>query len=465
MTKTLYKSSLTLALLAILFVVFSGCASRKNRVGNKDNYQSNITKSSVRYSEIHIPFSVKKSVLSELMNTALDSLLQSGVVQAIDGMNVQIERADNTIIEASEKDILASIPLKVTVIKKVLIANVKAEGVVNLMTSTGVEIDEFWNIDTQTELIDYQWIEPMRISGGMGGFSVESIANSLIENSKESFTKQVDDALKEQLKVQDKVDQLSKQIRNPIKIDEPYNGFMQLSADTVKLAGFQNQADEISNVISMNINSKLHSSKPSNEAFKGLPRFEWTSNEGDSSTLALPAEITYKQIEDVVGSFVVGQTFSDGNRSVTVNTLAIRGSGRYIQTIANVSGSFNGELVINGVPEYDRENNLLYMKDIDIKVQTRNVLQQAAAWLGKGIIKRKLEEQLKFSLDEQVKEIQSVVDDNIESMVKSRGVDLSVKLDKIDIDEFLLLQDYIQATMLIDAKINVEVNSVPDIKF
>lgn len=462
---TLYKSSLTIACFAILLMLVSGCASRKNRTSNNDNYQSNITQSSVRYSEIHIPFSVKKSVLSELMNIALDSLLQSGVVGAIDGMNVQIERADNTIIEASEKDILASIPLKITVIKKVLIANVKAEGVVNLMTSTGVEIDEFWNIDTQTELIDYQWIEPMRISGGMGGFSVESIANNLIENSKESFTKQIDEALSNQLKIQDKVDQLSKQIRNPIKIDEPYNGFIQLSPDTVKLAGFQNKAEDISNVISININSKLHSSEPSNNIFKGLPRFEWSAIEGDSSTLALPAEITYQQIEDVLGSYVIGQTFTDGSRSVTVNTLKIKGSGRYLQTIANVSGSFNGELVINGIPEYDKDKNLLYMKNIDIKVQTRNVLQQAAAWLAKGIIKRKLEEQLQFSLADQVKEIQSVVDKNIESMVKSRGVDLSVQLDKIDIDEFLLLQDYIQATMLIDAKISVEVNSVPDIKF
>lgn len=453
-----------MAILAVVFAL-SSCASKKRGAESTNDNITNIAPSSVRYSEIHIPFSIKKDVLSELMNIALDSLLESGMLGHVDGMEVQIERADNCIIEAAEKDILASIPLKITVVKQVLIANVKAEGIVNLMTTSSLDIDPYWNISSHTELVDYQWISPMRIVGGMGGFSVESIANKLIENNKEDFCAQVDNALSNQLKIQDEVDRLSKQIREPLKIEEPYNGFIQISPDTVMLAGFQNKSDVISNIISVNLNSKLHVTEPTNDAFKGLPRFEWASIEGDSSTLALPAEISYQQIQDVVSSYLVGQTFTDGGKSVTVKTLEIRGSGRYIQAVADVEGSFNGTLVINGIPDYDRQQNLLYAKDIDVQVKTRNVIQQAAAWLGKGVIKRKLEEMLQFSLKDQMGDIQDVIDQNIDAIVKSKGIDLSVNLDKIDIDEFLLLEDYIQATILIDAGINVEVNSVPDIGF
>lgn len=465
MNTTRHHTSISLFGILLILLSLNGCAGKKKGLNNDAGYISNITQSSVRYSEIHIPFSVKKDVLSELMNSALDSLLVSGAIPPVDGMDVTVERADNCIIEASEKDLLSSIPLKITVVKRVLIANVKAEGIVNLMTSTSVDIDPYWNIDTKTELIDYQWISPMRIIGGMGAFSVESIANKLIENSKQTFCDQVDRVLSEQLKVQDHVDRLSTQVREPIKIDEPYNGFIQISPDTIKLAGFQNKTDEISNVISVNVNSKLHSTRPAENAFKGIPRFEWSKMEGDSSTLALPAEISYQQIQSVVSSYLVGQTFSDGKREITINALKIRGSGRYIQAIAEVTGSFNGTLVINGIPDYDRSKGLLYARDIEVNVQTRNVLQKAAAWIGKGVIKRKLEELLQFSLKDQMGDIQALIDQNIESMVIAKGIDLSVRLDKIDIDEFLLLQDYIQSTILIDAEINVDVNDVPDLKF
>ncbi len=453
--------------LAITGIFGSSCASKKRSIANTADraYQSSIKQSSVRYSEIHLPITFKKSVLSELMNMSLDSLIESGILSEIDGMEVIIQRADDCYIEASERDILANIPLKITVVKKVLMTKVKAMGTVNLMTTTAVDIDPFWNVSTQTELIDYQWTKPMKVVSGIGGFSIEGIANSIIERSKQKFTDQVDDALSNKVRIQEYVDKVANNVRHPIKIDDPYSGYIQVSPDTIMLAGFQNDAEVISNVVTFNINSKLHANKPADGIFKGLPRFEWTDIEADSSTLALPVEITYQQIKEVVSSYIVGQTFTDNKRTITIKSLDIRGSGRHIQAIADVEGSFNGTLLISGIPEYDRENKLLYAKDIDVKVQTKNVIQQAAAWIGKGIIKSKLAELLQFSLKDQIGDIQHIIDRNLESMVVAKGVDMQVTLNEIDIDEFLLLSDYIQSTLLIDAVLKVDVNNVPDLKF
>jgi len=456
-----------LFVLSIVVLLGSGCVSKKrNKVDTTiETYQSPIKQSSVRYSEIHLPITFQKSVLSELMNISLDSLIESGILSEVDGMQVIIERADDCYVEASERDILANIPLKITVVKRVLMAKVKAMGSVNLMTSTAFDIDPFWNVKTQTQLIDYQWTKPMKVVSGIGGFSIEGIANSIIENSKQKLTDQVDDALSNKVRIQEYVDKVTKQVRNPIKVDEPYNGYIQVSPDTIMLAGFQNDADIIRNVVTFNVNSKLHASKPEAGIFKGLPRFEWTDIEADSSTLALPVEITYQQIQDVVSSYIVGQTFTDDKRSITIKSLDIRGSGKHIQAIADVEGSFNGTLLISGIPEYDRDNKLLYAKEIDVKVQTKNVIQQAAAWLGKGIIKSKLEELLRFSLKDQMDGIQDLIDSNLESLVAAKGVEMQVTLNEIDIDEFLLLPDYIQSTILVDAVLKVDVNAVPDLKF
>jgi len=434
-----------LFVLSIVVLLGSGCVSKKrNKVDTTiETYQSPIKQSSVRYSEIHLPITFQKSVLSELMNISLDSLIESGILSEVDGMQVIIERADDCYVEASERDILANIPLKITVVKRVLMAKVKAMGSVNLMTSTAFDIDPFWNVKTQTQLIDYQWTKPMKVVSGIGGFSIEGIANSIIENSKQKLTDQVDDALSNKVRIQEYVDKVTKQVRNPIKVDEPYNGYIQVSPDTIMLAGFQNDADIIRNVVTFNVNSKLHASKPEAGIFKGLPRFEWTDIEADSSTLALPVEITYQQIQDVVSSYIVGQTFTDDKRSITIKSLDIRGSGKHIQAIADVEGSFNGTF----------------------KVQTKNVIQQAAAWLGKGIIKSKLEELLRFSLKDQMDGIQDLIDSNLESLVAAKGVEMQVTLNEIDIDEFLLLPDYIQSTILVDAVLKVDVNAVPDLKF
>lgn len=450
----------SLFFLIAIICLASSCKTNK-RLASAKEYTSTIKQSSVRYSEIHLPFKVSKSLLSDLMNQALDTLLKSDDVKMVDGVDLELSRYDDAIIELAEKDILASIPIKLEVSKNILVTQVRAEGVVTLMTSTAFDIDPFWNITTKTELVSYDWTVPMKMKSGFGGISVESIANKIIESSKETLCTQIDEALSKQLKVQEQINNIANTIRRPIQIGDLYDGFIQISPDTIQLAGFQNNIDSVQNVLSINVNSKLHASKPSSQSFVGLPRFEWTETEEKSSSLALPIEITYLQLENLVKDFLVGQIFEADGRSITIKNLKLDNDGQYIAAEADVIGSFNGTLYMTGRPEYDKEKRQLFASDVDVQVKTKNVLQKAAAWIGKGIIKKKLEEALVFSFDDQISSLQEMIDENLSTMEGNSGIALLANLKSIDIDEFLLLDDYIQATLLIEGDLGASITNLP----
>lgn len=457
------NSPIKLVVCLIIAICLISCGANKKLANvSRTAKTTTIKQSSVRYSEVHLPFRVSKSLLTSLMNTALDSLLQAENAPKVDGVDLEISRKGNAIIELSEQDILASIPIKLEVSKNILVTQVRAEGVVTLMTSTSIDIDQFWNITTKTELVNYDWTEPMQMKSGFGGISVESIANKIIESSKESFCNQIDNALSEQLKVQEQIDKLANSIRQPIQVGDLYDGFIQISPDTIKLAGFQNNVDSIQNVLSINVNSKLHASKPSTQSFVGLPRFEWTKTEERASSLALPIEITYLQLENLVKDYVVGQIFESDGKSITIKDIKLDNDGQYIAAEVDVIGSFNGTLYVTGVPQYNKQKKELYATDVDVQVKTKNVLQRAAAWIGKGIIKKKLTEALVFSFDDQISDLQEMIDDNLQVLEGNSGIQLEAKLSSVDIDEFLLLDDYIQATLLIDGEIGAIINRLPD---
>ncbi len=430
-----------------------GCKSTKRAIGSKSN-TSTIKQSSVRYSEINIPVSISKALLSKSLDTTLDSILFDYGNQKVEGIDLEIMRRGNSLIEMNTKDILSTIPLKLEVSKNLLMTEVRAEGVVELVFSTNVDIDPYWNIVTKTEIVDHEWIEPMRMKSGFGGISIESIANKIIDNSKDKLCKQIDETLNKQLKFQEQINDFANQIRQPIKIHELYDGFIQISPDTIQLADFKNTYDAVSSVLSINVNSKLHAYKPDVESFRGLPRFEWTQSESNKSKLALPIEITYKQLESLVKSYLVGQIFESDGRSITIKDMSLTRDGQYIAAIVDVIGSFDGQLYLTGRPNYNKQKKELYASDVEINVKTKNIIQKAAAWIAKGVIKNRLEQEMVFSLDDQVTTLEGLINDTFANLTKETPLTFRSNIEAIDIDQFLLLDDYIQATLLIDGVID-----------
>jgi len=100
-----------------------------------------------------------------------------------------------------------------------------------------------------------------------------------------------------------------------------------------------------------------------------------------------------------------------------------------------VSGSFDGDIVLLGVPYYDSFNKMLRVKDIDFELRTSNVLHKAAAWIMKGKIKNELGKAMEFPLKDKLKEAQDEIDRQVYKYYNPYNMNVIAKMGDIDISE------------------------------
>jgi hypothetical protein len=121
-------------------------------------------------------------------------------------------------------------------------------------------------------------------------------------------------------------------------------------------------------------------------------------------------------------------------------------------------GDFNGELVLLGLPAFDKQQNLLYGKDIDVQVKTGNVLHKAASWLLKGKIKSELDKMLHFNLSEEMVNLQKQVDAQVAALNNVYKVKMKVGLGSLDLTDVILRPDranvYVGLSLKIDTTID-----------
>ena len=126
------------------------------------------------------------------------------------------------------------------------------------------------------------------------------------------------------------------------------------------------------------------------------PPFAWKDKVRDSSLIQLIMELDYSHLQNVAKKNFEGKKFSEAGKTIEVVNIEVGKSSGRLQLAVDVKGSFNGKLILLGIPSFDKSKSLLYGDQVEISVKTGNVLHKAASWLLKGKIKNELEKNVAF---------------------------------------------------------------------
>src|SRR5690606_38607819 len=112
------------------------------------------------------------------------------------------------------------------------------------------------------------------------------------------------------------------------------------------------------------------------------------------SELNMRMQIDYPYLESIARQAAVGQSFEEDGKRVEITSVHISGQYGKLVVEAGIKGSITGNLIISGIPEFDKVTKILKINSVDFKYKSDRILEQAAAWLLKGRIRKEMDKLL-----------------------------------------------------------------------
>jgi hypothetical protein len=170
--------------------------------------------------------------------------------------------------------------------------------------------------------------------------------------------------------------------------------------------------------------------------------------------------LPFEEAEALARSQLVGETFSSGKRSVTVNDLHMSGRDGLLQVEVDLSGSYNGKIQVQGRPQYDARRQKLACKDLDYSLETRNILYRSASWLLKGSLKGRLQKELNQYLDSGLSDWKGMLEEQLRQTELGPGVSLNSQVEELRILRAEATEEGFQTTVGVSGKLALEVSGM-----
>ncbi len=463
-----FKMNILRTILFLIFVVGFGACSTKKNVKTRPIEQRppevepiglpyakleaspNNIELEMRKSELNLKYKLNKKSIAKAFNNVLDTLMTENTFRVDEHkLDVTLLKKEDANIEFQEKSVLINFPLKITAEKETFLQNLLVEGELHLTVITDIEIDKYWNLFTNTELVDYSWIETPKVKMGSISIPIEKIMNLVIDRTKTKVVQEIDQTIRKEFALKSQIISIMDMITTPFTIEKTSDIDLQIAVDSFSMTGTVNTFDWTEGIISIKGQGEISGKKDYIKAPDDLPTFSWLkeSFEKDSSDLYFNIDLELSRINHFVSEKFVGKSFIEKGKEIKIENIELKGLDEKLGVVADVSGSYNGQIFLSAKPKYDKETKSFLSEDIEISLLTKNALHKALGWMLQGRIKKELEKTLEFSLSDFLEPIQKQIDNQIEVLNNSGEIDFSADLKDLDIDEFRFSKTKVHAAV------------------
>ena len=415
-----------------------------------------------RLSVINIPVDIDLRELERSLNQQMKGVIyEDKDLNDGDHMRVRAEKQQDIRLGIDSQLIKYRVPLSLWIQYDLGISKVEAEGELAIDFKTAFAITEDWNIITVTEVVRHDWLKKPRLKMGVVSLPIGFIADLVLKNSKAALTRSIDDLVQERFNLRELVGEAWGKMYEPMLVSEAYNTWLVVNPQAIGMTPLEMKGDKIRGTILVESQPRVNIGRaPGNIRPQPLPNLQLRQEAGDEFTIHINTEISYEEAERIAKTQLLGETFSQGKRSVTVQGLELYGQGNKIVVNTVLSGSYNGSIYLVGKPNYNFRKNTIEIEKLDYELSSRNFLLKSAGWLLKSTMKNKIEENMNFLLDYNLQEMQAQFQEQLESFKISDDVTLKGELKDISIQNAFLAPEAIIVDLALSGRLNINVNGL-----
>jgi len=349
---------------------------------------------------IRLPIRLAKQDIEAILNQLVDGVLYEDKEMEGDGLMLRAEKSEAIEISFEENRLLYRVPLDIWVKKDFALTDVEAQGILALNFATAYEIRKDWQIDTKTELLQYEWLAKPNLKVAALDIPITYVVDKLIKRNKLKLGTTIDQKIKDQFELRNYIQQGWEVLSKPILISEEHRMWLNVQPQQLSMLPFS-MIDHIlkghvaiKTLLALNIGEKRAFSKA-----RDLPVLEHeVEDKLDYSLIHLKIELTDVEAERIAIQQLKGKTFDIKGRSLKVEAINVSIHQSCIKVKAQFSGAYDGFAYIKGQPILDVKKDELRVDHLELELKTSNFLMKGLSWLLRDMIKQQLEKVLRIPL-------------------------------------------------------------------
>ena len=412
----------------------------------------------MKKSNINLKYRLSNEAIKDAFNFTIDSLLvdKSFDIEEYD-LDVKLSKTAEADIALEGKRLTIKFPLDIEAKKKTLLKALKFDGSIHVTVVSNIDIDNDWEFTTETKLVDYQWLEKPVVKLGVLSLPIENILNLIINKANEKFISQLDETIKIKFSLKSQIESGLGLIKEPITLD----GIDQLGLNVIledfAMTHIKNKNEWTEGMIAVSGFGEIGEVKNLNIEPKHLPVFSWLDDDYNQKTsnLVFNIDTSIDVINKVARELLIGKKFSEGSKETTITEIVVRSNNGKVEIDADIIGTFKGQVFISLIPEYNEEERRFQAKNIQVKLQTKNILHRGLAWMLKGKIETELHRILKYSVDDLMKVIRGQLGKKIREYNQSGKTELAVSVKDLNVEYFELTNENVQGIIKVTMMLKI----------
>ncbi|MDK2771525.1 MAG: DUF4403 family protein, partial [Flavobacterium sp.] len=180
----------------------------------------------------------------------------------------------------------------------------------------------------------------------------------------------------------------------------------------------------------------------------------------NKAEVSLAIVSTYESASKVITKNFKGQEFGSGSKKITVQNVSIWEKDNKLIIALDMTGSINGTIYLNGYPNYNAITKEIYFDQLDYVLNTKSVLLKSANWLAQGTILRKIQENCRYSIKENLEEGKSTLTTYLNNYSPMKGVFVNGTLSDLEFEKVELTNKAIIAFITTSGKVSVKIDGL-----
>ncbi len=328
----------------------------------------------------------------------------------------------------------------------------------NLSFSTTIDIDENWNLKTETKDFKYDFLKDPIINVGGIKIPMKGVVTKILDNKSRELLMTLDEFITESVDLRQQVDSVWKSTQYPINIDDEYNTWVKLKPTRFILSPIEGKDRRIGTAIGIESFIETKTGQIENEKLhnKPLPKLSKIDIPSDQFHIAVSNELDFHQLSDILKKELINYTYKDDNRKITMTDVSCYGNGDDMVFRFNFIGDLEGELYASGRPAYDSISKELFIEHFDFDLNTKKTLLKVANWLLKGPLKKQIQKHMRFSLKEEFDNLSQLMEESLIENTIGEGLHLDCEILDIYPKDISLTDFSVKTLVIIDGKAKIK---------
>lgn len=457
---------LILTSLILLSALFSCSSTNKITTIKPEPSQNSPMAYKTTTSFVSMPMEVSLKEIENQLNKALTGLIYEDNNLEDDKTEMKIWKTGTIKLIEKDGKIQSVLPLKIwSKIKYGTefmglndIREIDLNGTITLLSTAKLSN---WKMNTSSVIEDFEWSESPTILVAGKKVPITYIINPTLSIFKSKVAKKIDDAIEKSCDFKPYVLNVLETLGTPFKTSEQYETWFKMNPIEVYVTDAQLQKSKIKMNLGLKCNMlTMVGQEPKNVFNKESVTFKPVTTVPDKTTATVAAISTYESASRIITKNFQGKEFASGSRKITVQKVDLWSKDGKMIIALDMTGSINGSIYLSGIPNYNSVTKEIYFEQIDYVLNTKGLLTKTANWLLQGLILRKIQENCRYSIKENLDDGKKSLLPYLSNYSPMKGVFVNGTLNDFEFEKVELTNEAIIAFITTSGKLNIKIDGI-----